>query len=236
MRKGRIILITAAVLVLAVVAVSVYVLTNINFIVKEAIEKYGSDATKTAVRVSSVNIRLSSGEASIQELTVADPTGFTTPNIFNLSNISLRIDAKSLARSPLVIKELRIVGPEVFYEMNAAGVSNLDVLTKNLQGPGTEAKKPREKKEIKVSIRKLVLEKGRVEARMAALGDRPIMLDLPGLEMANIGGNEGATPEEIAKTVATALAQQTAKAVARSQGERYLRKGAERLLERYLAK
>lgn len=73
-----------------------------------------------------------------------------------------------------------------------------------------------------------------MEARIAALGERPIMLDLPRLELTEIGKNGGATPTQVAKTVATALAEQTAKAVARSQGEKYLRKGAEGLLQQYL--
>ena len=240
MKKGRIFLIIAAVLVLVLAGVTVYVLTNLNFIVKEAIEKYGSQATKTAVRVSSVNVRLSSGEASIAGLTVANPRGFTAPNIFSLGNISTRIAVQSVAKSPVEIQDIRITGPEVFYEMTKSRTSNLDALKKNLQGPETAQKEPGEKKakgkEVKLFIRKLVIEKGRVEARIAALGEKPIMLDLPRLELTDIGKNGGATPAEVAKTVATALAEETAQVVARSQGEKYLRKGADDLLKRYLGK
>ena len=238
MKKGRIFLIAAAVVVVVIAGALVYVLTNINFIVKDAIEKYGSEATKTAVGVSSVDIRLSSGEASIHGVSVANPRGFTAKNIFRLNNISTRIDAKSVTKSPIVIQDIRITGPEVFYEMNSSRVSNLDVLTKNLQGPETSEKRAEkeQKKEVKLFIRKLVFEKGRVEARIAALGDKPIMLDLPRVELTNIGKNGGATPDEVARAVVLELAEQTAKAVGRSQGEKYLRKGAEGLLKRYLEK
>ena len=135
-----------------------------------------------------------------------------------------------------MVPEIRISRPQVFYEMNSSRLSNLDVLTRNLQGPGAAGKKPsgkKEKSELRLAIHKLVLEHGRVEARIAPLGAKPVLLDLPRLELNNIGGSRGATPEEIAKTVATALAEQTTAAVARSQGERYLRKGAEELLKRY---
>jgi hypothetical protein len=238
-RKGRIFLIVAAVLVIVIAGALVYVLTNINHIVKEAIEKYGSQATKTAVRVSSVDIRLSSGEASIHGLTVANPPGFTAPNIFSLANISTRIVVKSITKSPILIQDIRITGTEVFYEMNSSRLSNLEVLTKNLQGPESPEKKPAEKKgkkEVKLFIRKLVFEKGRVEARIAGLGEKPIMLDLPRVELTEIGKNGGAAPDEVARAVVTAIAEQTAKAVARSQGEKYLRKGAEDLFKRYLGK
>lgn len=237
-RKGRVFLIVSAILVLIIVGTLVYIVTNINHLVKAAIEKYGSQATSTAVRVSSVDIELSSGSASISGLTVAGPPGFRAPNIFNLSNISARIPVKSLTTSPMVIQDIRITGPEVFYEMNSSGLSNLEVLTKKLQSPAAdkEPAKKKGKKEVRLFIRKLVIEKGRVEARFAALGNRPIVLDLPRLELTGIGGTSGATPQEIARTVATALAEQTAKAVARSQGEKYLKKGAESLLKRYLEK
>ena len=238
MKKGRIFLIVAAVLVIVIVGALVYILTNINHIVKEAIEKYGSQAAKTAVHVSSVDIRLSSGEASIHGLTVANPPGFTAPNIFSLANISARLDVKSITRSPILIQDIRITGPEVFYEMNSSGLSNLDELTKNLQEKTPEKKQAemKGKKEVKLFIRKLVFEKGRVEARIAALGEKPIMLDLPRVEQTEIGKNGGAAPDEVARAVATAIAEQTAKAVARSQGEKYLRKGAEDLFKRYLEK
>lgn len=239
MKKGRIVLIVAGVFALVICGVLVYVLTNIDHIVKNAIEKYGSQATRTAVRVTAVHIGLSSGEASIQRLTVADPPDFSAPNIFSLSNISVRIDVRSVTASPIVIEDIRITGPEVFYEMNSSGVSNLDALTKKLQGPEAGGSKPAERKaqkEVKLFIKKLVIEKGRVEARIAGLGERPIMLDLPRLELNDIGKNNGATPTEVARTVATALAEQTARALARTQGEKYLRKGAEGLLKRYLGK
>jgi hypothetical protein len=46
----------------------------------------------------------------------------------------------------------------------------------------------------------------------------------------------GATPAEIALIMATAPAEETVKAVARTQGEMLIRKGAEDLLNEYLNK
>jgi hypothetical protein len=62
------------------------------------------------------------------------------------------------------------------------------------------------------------------------------MIALPRVELTDIGRNGGATPTVIARTVITALARETAKAVGKSQGEKYLKKGAEDLLKRYLQK
>lgn len=241
MKKGKILLFVALVIVLVIAGSAIYVLMNINSIVKQAIEKYGAEATKTAVSVSSVDIKLSAGQGSIGGLQVANPRGFAVPDIFKLGNITARIDVRSVTKTPIVIQDIRITGPEVFYEMDKSGASNLDALQKNLKGvEGTAKKEPVEKKsgekEIRLFIRRLVLERGRVEARIAALGDKPIMLDLPRIELPDIGKNGGATPTEVAKIVATALTEETARVVARTQGERVLKKGAEELLKRYMGK
>lgn len=114
----------------------------------------------------------------------------------------------------------------------------MDILKKNLtSGPREEQpqKSPKEK-EIKLHVRKLVFEKGKVHACVAKLMDKPYIVELPRLELIDIGKHGGATPAEIGRTIATALAEETAKTVARTQGERLLRKGAEDLINKYLNK
>ena len=61
--------------VLVIAAVIVCMLTRLDAIVKAAIEKYGSAATATAVRVESVKIRLKQGSGAIRGLTIANPDG-----------------------------------------------------------------------------------------------------------------------------------------------------------------
>jgi hypothetical protein len=239
MKKKIIILIVLA-LILAIAGTVVFVLTNLNSIVKTAIEKFGSDATKTAVRVSSVKIKLSNGEGTVLGLTVANPSGFFSPSIISLDDISVRIEVKSVTSTPLVIDNILVSGAEVFYEMKENGTANVDVLKKNLTTSSSSREEQPQNgpkgKEIKVYVRKLVFEKGKVHVRVAKLMDKPYTVDLPRLELTDIGQHGGATPAEIARTIATALAAETAKAVARTQGAQLLRKGTEDLLNKYLNK
>ena len=72
--------------------------------------------------------------------------------------------------------------------------------------------------------------------RISKLGDKPYTVELPRLELTDIGKHGGATPAEIARIMATALAKETAKSVVRTQGERLIRKGAEDLLNKYFSK
>jgi hypothetical protein len=239
MKKKIIIFIVLAV-ILAIAGTAVYVLKNLDSIVKAAMEKYGSETTKTAVRVSSVKITLKSGEGIVRGLTIGNPPGFFSPSIMTLENISVRIAVNSITGTPVVIDNILISGPEVFYEMKENGTANVDILKKNLATSDStqedQQKKSSKGKEIKLRVRKLVFEKGKVHVRVAKLMDKPYIVELPRLELIDIGKQNGATPAEIARTVATALAEETAKAVARTQGERLLRKGAEGLLNKYLNK
>ncbi len=234
--KKKIVIFAVVVLILAIAGAAIYVLTNLNAIVKAAIEKYGSEATKTAVRVSSVKINLSNGEGAVFGLRVANPSGFFSPSIMTLEDISVRIAVKSVTGTPIVIDNILISGPEVFYEMKEDGTANMLVLKKNLASSGPPRKEQQKGKEIKLRVRKLVFEKGKVHVRAEKLLNKPYTLDLPRLELTDIGGHSGATPAEVARIVATALAEETAKAVARTQGERLLRKGTEDLLNKYLNK
>ncbi len=233
--KKKIIIIIVLALILAIAGAAVYVLTNLNSIVKAAIEKYGSEATKTTVRVSSVQIKLANGEGAVRGLKVANPSGFFSPSIITLDDISVRIAVKSVTSTPIVIDNILISGPEVFYEMKEDGTANLDILKKNLatSAPKEQPQKSPKEKETRLRVKKLVFEKGNVHVRIAKLGDKPFTVELPRLELTDIGKQRGATPDEIARTVATALAEETVKAVAKTQGERLLRKGAEDLFNNY---
>jgi hypothetical protein len=233
--KKKIIIYGLLALVLAIAGTVAYVLTNLNSIVKFAIEKYGSEAVKTPVRVSSVKIKLSQGEGAVHGLRVANPSGFASPSIMTLDDISIRIEKNSVTSTPLVIDNILISGPEVFYEMKADGTTNVDILKKNLAASGSSKEEQSPKgKEIRLRVGRLVFEKGKVHVRVAKLMDKPYMVELPRLELTDLGRRGGATPAEIARIVANALAEETVKAVARTQGERMLRKGAEDLLNKYL--
>ncbi|MDH3311484.1 MAG: hypothetical protein OEM95_12535, partial [Gammaproteobacteria bacterium] len=72
----KIILIFVLVLVAAIGAGLYYLFTNLDAIVKAAIEKAGSQTTQTAVRVDSVKIVLSEAAGTIKGLSIANPKGF----------------------------------------------------------------------------------------------------------------------------------------------------------------
>jgi hypothetical protein len=239
MKLGKKVLIVVGVLLLVVAGVVFYVMTNLDSIVKAAIEKYGSETTKTAVRVSSVKIRLSAGSGEISGLTVANPRGFSSPYIFSLEKISAKIDVHSITSSPIVINELRISSPQVVYELNQDLDSNLSVLKKNVQAASASSTKKAGKekpgsKEIRIIIKKLVIGSGSIEAHAAAFKDRPQSVTLKHFEMANVGGREGATPARIAEEILTTLLKEVGGAVVQAGLEKNVKNEVGRAVKRLL--
>lgn len=240
MSRGRKILILTGVFVVAVVAVVVFFVTNINSIVKSAIERYGSAAVKTSVRVSSVSLKLTEGSGTIKGLTVANPRGFSSSHVLSLGSISVRIEPRSVTSGVVVIDEVRITAPQVVYEINDSGVSNVDILRKNIesQGPTVPKRSPGAGKaadrEKRLHIKKLIVETARADVRVAGLAER--QQTLKKIEITDIGGHAGATPEQATRQILSAILGQVTNEVAQAGAKRLLQKGAERALERYQGK
>ena len=109
-----------------------YLLSNLDSLVKTAIETYGSEATQTSVRVASVKIELTDGSGAIRGLTVGNPQGFGAKQAFSLGEIATQVNLKSLSEEVTVIEQITVRAPEVFFELNAAGKNNLAKLKENL--------------------------------------------------------------------------------------------------------
>ena len=187
-----------------------YLLSNLDSIVKSAIETYGSEATQTSVKVADVKIVLQDGSGAIHGLTVGNPQGFDTPQAFSLGQIATQIDLNSLSGDVPVIEHITIRAPEVFYELNEKGQNNLDKLKNNLQSGASSSSSSSSSKgsssEPKLIIRKLVFADGSIHARVVPL-DKKYELKLPDIQMNDLGGKTGATPSQIASQVVSILTE-----------------------------
>ncbi|MGB5278360.1 MAG: hypothetical protein WBP02_14470, partial [Gammaproteobacteria bacterium] len=128
------IFITIAVLIVVIVGAVFYVFSNLDAIVKAAIEQHGSDAVKTSVQVEGVAIKLTEGAAAIKGLTIANPEGFSMPQAFSLGEIAVDINLEKTDKELIAIDAINIAAPQVFYEINAARQGSLNVLKDNLGG------------------------------------------------------------------------------------------------------
>jgi hypothetical protein len=229
-RKRLWIVIAAAVLLLA--AAGIFFWTSLDWIVKNAIERYGSRATGTAVRVGRVALQPAQGKGAIEGLTVANPPGYAAPHIISVGGISVRISPRALASDPAVIDDIRISSPLIVYEVNEARVANVDVLRRNLGADQSGSRKSPPGEERRLRIRRLVIENAKADVRIASLGDRPRTIALSRLEMTDIGGKSGAPPEQVANQIVTAILSEVSAEVGKAGAQRLLEKGLERALRR----
>jgi hypothetical protein len=234
--KSKKILIIAAIIVILIVGALLIVLTSLNRIVAAAIERYGSMITQTRVTVSSVNIKLRDGEGSIGGLKIANPSGFSDSALFQLGNITTKIDTGSITKDTIVIDHIIVSSPRISYEIDKSGTSNISVIKQNVQqfqgqdgsGKNGEQKKPGEKN-VKLLIRKLLIENGEVDVRIAALPDKPLSAPLPRIELSNLGGKGGSSPGEVGAQILSALTKEAGSAASRVGVEKYLGKSVEQV-------
>ncbi len=213
MRK---ILIGVGVLVAAVVVGLVLLMSNLDGIVKTAIETVGTKVAGVKVSVDKVEISIKEGKGSIAGLTVANPAGFKTPNAFSLGLVSVTLDTASVTGNPIVIKDVTIAKPEVTYEMTGSG-SNIDAIQKNVaaftaanapkggaaQPAAAPAKDSGDAK--KVVIDQLSATGGSVTLATPIPGGKATA-SLPDIHLSNIGKSEGgASPAEVATKLLDSL-------------------------------
>lgn len=201
-------LIIVVLIIVAIAGGIYYVLQNLDNLVKAAIEKYGSEATHTAVRVDKVKIRLQEASAAVSGLTVANPKGFAAPSAFSLGQIATSLDLKNTTKDKIVINEIRINAPQVFFEVNAEKQANLNILKEKLGG-GAKAGSAGSEAEAggnvpQLTIRKFIFADAALHAKLVPLNNKEYNLKLPPLQLANLRG----TPQQISRQVLNQLIDQ----------------------------
>ena len=185
-------------LLVLIIVLVVLVVVNRNFIVKYAIERFGSEIVGTSISVERVDIGLSNGSAGIYGLTVANPTGFDAPNAFSLGEISTALQLKSLFSKVMVIDDIVVDAPVIVVEINEKNEANLNELRKNM--PESSSSAPAGSSESSgtslLRIRHLRFSQAQIKATVKRL-NKKYNFELASFEMNNLGGEKGATPAGI---------------------------------------
>ncbi len=215
----KFVFIVLAVIVLASVGGLLYIKTNLNSIVKSALEKYGSQITQTDVSIRDVDISLSTGEGTVSGFHVGNPKSFAAARAIDIGAVNLQLDTNSVMKDPVVINVLNIESPQVEYQVNATGDSNLQTLQRNIgaaSGKNTDSSTPARK----VIIKDLYIRNGEVSVSHAMLKGEEFKTAIPTIHLTNIGSKGvGATPQQVAKQVLGELSR-----AAQKSGESVLRK------------
>jgi uncharacterized protein involved in outer membrane biogenesis len=236
MSRRTLVIGAAAVLAVAVIVVMM-VVSQVDRVVKRAIESYGSAATQTDVRVGAVDIHLSSTTAGLRDLSVANPPGFSSTPALRLGEVNVALDASSIGTDVVVLDEVTIVAPQVSFELDANRTANVDIIRGNVEryehqtDPAATTPQPgetpaatvpvrvdRRAHKTRILIKKLSITGGRVEIDATALGGKRKVVELPDSELIGIGEESGgATGDELAVILVTTLLSDVATTVAATQ-------------------
>jgi uncharacterized protein involved in outer membrane biogenesis len=212
------------VLVVIFVGIGVYrLVSDLDGLVARAIEKVGSEATGTSVRVDGVDISLREGSGSVNGLRIGNPEGFEARDIFQLDDVGIVLDVSSVRDDPIVLDEVRIVSPVVHAEFSADGQLNLETLRRQLQttSPAEEESPSTRGSTMKnLRIARFVFSGARVDIDASALGIEKRSIELPDIRLDDVGGADGVPPDQIARVILTTVAKRTASEVARSEVNR----------------
>lgn len=132
------ILIGVGVVVLIIVVLVMLLLGNLNAIVKGVIEKVGTSVTGVPVTVGAVDIKISEGSAAIQQLSVANPKGFSAEPMLDFGELAVKLDVKGK-----VINHVKVASPHILFEQKGTS-SNFQTLQKNMASDEPKEEKPAE--------------------------------------------------------------------------------------------
>lgn len=150
-----------------------------------------------------MSITVASGSATISGLSVANPKGFSSQHAIELGSIT--------GGGPIVIKQIDVERPQVAYEVNNGGPSNLATIQKNATtyAGGTTSSSGSGRKLI---IDDLVIRQGQVGVSATLLKGKSLTAPLPEIHLTNIGKSSGgATPAQVAGQVLAAISGAAAK-------------------------
>lgn len=152
---------------------------TIDGIVKSAIEETGTELFQTAVSVEDVDISLFNGSGEINGLTVQNPEGFSVGEAIQIDQTNLQIDLLSIFSDTIVVENINIQNPVLFFEQKGLGV-NLRQLNQNMElvedveGPS-------------LVINHLLVENGTVRVSSTIERERTAEASIEEFELNNIG-------------------------------------------------
>ena len=215
------------ILLIAAAGAAVYLMQNLDGIVKNMVEEVGTETAMTQVRLKDVKVNLAEGSALLRGLTVANPPGYSSEPLLTLDTILVTIDTGSLTGPVYVIKGINIDGVHVLAEQKGTTTNiqtfmdGMEASEGSSEGGSTGADEP----DIKLSIGQIDFSDATMELRSDQIESQSV--ELKTLQIRNVGTPQnGLTPDEAADEIADQMMDKIMDAVKGALSQ-YLRKEAE---------
>lgn len=207
MKTGRKILMWLLILlVVALVAVIIFLRFFIGITAKTAIEAVAPKITGTSVKVDSIGISVLTGAGTIKGFVMGNPEGYKTTESISVGKVHVQVDIMSLLTDTIVIKDITVEEPHITYEMGL-GKSNIGKIQDNIaafagpkkEEPKPEAPKPEKPagKGKKVIIEHFLLKDGKIALSATILQGNEMVIPLPSVEKRDIGKGGDMSPAQV---------------------------------------
>ncbi len=233
------ILVTILLVIVALGGAAYYYLGSINSIVKEQIEKHGSNALQTSVKVGGVNIKILDGFGEITGFSIANPEGFSSAVAIGFDTVRLDIGTENITEMPIIIEEILIDSVSTLYELDAQGKGNLNALLDQISAQGSSQKAESKaleeassgESDVRIVVKKLVVKGTRLVLDLTALDQEKYDETLPTFSIQNIGGSNGLPPEELGQAIGKSMLDRIVKQAKEKQQDKLEAKVKEKLME-----
>ncbi|TPD61818.1 hypothetical protein [Emcibacter nanhaiensis] len=181
-----------------------YIGSQAGSIIQKGVVKYGPEVTQTPIALEGVDVSFLAGTAGLSGLVVGNPPGFKSDHAFKVGSVNVAMDVMSVTSDIIHIKEVRIDGADLIYELGSKG-NNISKLQKNVQdymakfGSSDESAKS-------FVIDDIYITGTKVQLATDLLGGKGTGLTLPDIHLEDIGKEgDGASGAEVMNKVLGAV-------------------------------
>jgi len=157
-------------------------------IIKGSVNSFGPMVLGVPVTLQKAVFMPFRGKVQLTKLHIGNPEGFKTPGLFELGDVDIEIDVRSLISDTIVIHKIIVDSPEITYERGLLD-SNFGKLLANLQSESNKPQKTKGSK--KVIIEKLVVRNPKLKMSVTAVGGHAVPIALGQVELMDIGKESG---------------------------------------------
>ncbi|NND43975.1 MAG: hypothetical protein HKN58_01530 [Xanthomonadales bacterium] len=231
MKALKIVLLLLVVVLLVVGAGAWWLSRNVDGVVSEAVTEAGRELTGTRVTVESVDVDVVRGQATLQGLRIPNPPGYSQQPALLLGSIDVDIRLSSIREDVLVIEQVTVSDPEVSFEMNADGVSNISVLERNIAQASPDSTDSGN--EQRLIIEQVDFRGGTITAIAAQRPGKELVFDFPSASFSDLGSPDGASASQIGDQIAIALMDRIMAAAQRAGVDSLLERQKEKAIEKF---
>lgn len=168
----------------------IILILGFNWIVKTGLEYVGPKVTLTDVSIGSSNSSLTAGVIQLNSVVLSNLQGFHDPVACKIRDVKISIDLPSLIYKKIIVQEIVIDTPEIFYEKDSKS-NNINRIFDNIRSfiKGTRQLTEGQEKTIqkKLQINSFVVKNGVVTTRIPLINDKKIVTSLQEIHLKDIG-------------------------------------------------